>query len=67
MKKHLFLIGIVVFGLIAIIVYTNDFAMTINEDTVKFKDRRIAIEYSEPKSSKKTRLNFVYPWRWPSE
>lgn len=53
MKKYLFLIGIVIFGLIAIIVYTNDFAMTINEDTVKFKDRRIAIEYSEPKSSKK--------------
>ncbi|EUJ36087.1 alpha/beta hydrolase family protein [Brochothrix thermosphacta] len=53
MKKYLFLTGIVIFGLIAIIVYTNDFAMTINEDTVKFKDRRIAIEYSEPKSSPK--------------
>lgn len=53
MKKYLFLTGIVIFGLIAIIVYTNDFAMTINEDTVKFKDRRISIEYSEPKSSQK--------------
>lgn len=53
MKKYLFLTGIVIFGLIAIIVYTNDFAMTINEDTVKFKDRRISIEYSEPKSSPK--------------
>ncbi|ANZ97627.1 hypothetical protein BFC20_07950 [Brochothrix thermosphacta] len=53
MKKYLFLTGIVIFGLIAIIVYTNDFAMTINEDTVKFKDRRISIEYSESKSSQK--------------